>query len=230
MKYMNLLIIACLYFTVAVQGQYKKSISVKAGEDMAQAFSPNGFYQFPTFKPGVLYSSKRSGASAQLFNYNLLEDKIQFINKEGDTLVMANPALFDSIRIDNRTFYYREDMGFFEILAQSPAMLVKKTVIKIKPQSIGAYDGASTTSAINNINTYMIGTNRYNYTVNEDVMIKEAVDWYWIDANGNPVKANRKNLFSILPPTKKNRAEDLIKQKNIDFDKENDLIELLSLL
>jgi hypothetical protein len=230
MKYRGLFIIPCLFFILPAQGQYRKSIAVNAGEDMAQAFSPNGFYRFPQFSQGALFSRKRSGNSAQLFNYNLLDDKILFINREGDTLVMANPTLFDSVRIDNRTFYYREDAGFLEVVASSPVMLVKKTIIKIKPQSVGAYDGNTTTSAINKINTYMVGTNRYNYTVNENVVLKETVDWFWIDGNGNLVKASRKNFLSLLTPGKKTAAEAVIRQKKTDFDKESDLVEMLSAL
>lgn len=226
MKYPVLLIISILLYTSS-QAQYRKSTEVKAGQDIAQAFSPNGFYRFPQFTTGALFSRMRSGNSSQLFNYNLLYDKIQFIN-HGDTLEMSNPTLFDSILIDKQVFFYRQEYGFLEQVAASGSInLVKKTSIKIKPMSVGAYDGATTTSAINKVNTYTTGFNVYNFTVNEDVAIKESVDWYWMNTNGDIKKATKNNLFLFLPESKQKKAQAFMKENKISFAKEEDLARLI---
>lgn len=228
MKYRFLFIAACLFCCISSSAQYRKSTEVKAGQDIAQSFSPNGFYRFPQFTTGALFSRMRSGNSSQLFNYNLLYDKIQFIN-QGDTMEMSNPTLFDSILIDNQLFYYRQEYGFLEQVAASGIIkLVKKTSIKIKPLTIGAYDGATTTSAINKVNTYTTGFNVYNFTVNEDVVIKESVDWYWMNKNGEIKKATKNNLLLLLPESKQKNTQAFIRENKTSFTKEEDMVRLIS--
>lgn len=226
------LFVIILFTTLPAFAQYRKSIQVKAGEDAAQAFSPYGFYRFPQFSQGTLYSKNRNGNSSMVFNYNMLSGNMQFINAQGDTMDMVNPGLFDSMMIDKTVFYYKPAYGFLEVLAAAyPLKLVKKVQIKMKPAAVGAYDGTSTTSAIKRINQYTIVTTTvYNLTITDDMMIKEAVDWYWQNGTGELMKATKKNLLSLLSPDLQNRAQTLIREKKIDFDRENDLAELVKAL
>jgi hypothetical protein len=75
--------------------------------------------------------------------------------------------------------------------------------------------------------TVMIGTTMYNYTSNENITIKQAVDWYWMGEDGHIMKATRRNLNTLLSADKGRIADDFIKQNNIKFDREADLIKLL---
>ena len=228
MKQSTLFITIALLISFDLQAQYRKSIIVKAGEDIAQAFSPNGFFRFAEFDKGILFSRKQSGNSRQLFNYNILSGKVQFINPKGDTLEMTNPGVFDSLMIGKTVFYYVEDLGFLEQLgAAGPVNLVKKTTIKIKPETVGAYGSTTSTSSIDKIDTYVVGGRVYNYRVNEDMNLKEMIDWYWITPGRIPQKATRKNLLQLLPRTKQPVAEALIKEQKTNFDKEADLIRLI---
>jgi hypothetical protein len=232
MKPAILLFLSITLITTEMRAQYRKSIQVKAGEDIAQAFSPNGFYRFANFANGTLFAPNRSGNSAHLYNYNMLSGTMQFINGRGDTMDMTNPGLFDSILINNTVFFYKGQDGFVEVLATAyPVRLVKKVTIKMKPVTIGAYDGASTTSAIKRISQYTIVTTTvYNLTISDDVMLKESVDWFWMGENGELVKASKKNLMTMLSPELQARALGIIKDKKIEFDRERDLIQLINSL
>jgi hypothetical protein len=227
MKYF-LSALALAFCCMKMNAQYRKSIPVKAGEDLAQAYSPHGFYRFAQFEAGALYSRSKSGNSRQSFNYNILSDKIQFINPQGDTLDMTNPSLFDSVLIGNTIFLYKEHEGFLEQLAAAGSVkLIKKTTLKIKPESIGAYGSATSTSSIDKIDTYVVGNRVFHYKVSEDMVLKQMIDWYWIGADGNLRKATRKNLIPLLSPAKAAWAGEFIKQQKIDFDKEADLVRLV---
>jgi len=59
MKYTGLLLLTGLIFSATLFGQYRKTIFVKAGDDVAQAYSPSGFYRFPQFTAASLYNVKR---------------------------------------------------------------------------------------------------------------------------------------------------------------------------
>ena len=97
----------------------------------------------------------------------------------------------------------------------------------MKPETVGAYGTTNTTSAIDRMKTYTIGLNVYNYKVNENMVIKEIVDWFWVGENGQFIKATKKNLLQLLPAEKSRGADAYLKQNKIDFDKESDLIKLL---
>jgi hypothetical protein len=228
MKYTGLLLLAGLLCSAALFGQYRKTISVKAGEDVAQAYSPNGFYRFPQFTVASLYNVNRYGQSSMLFNYNILTGRMQFINNEGDTMDMMNPRRFDSMLVDKTVFYFKTDPGFLELVATAwPIRLLRKTEIKLRTESIGAYGGSNATSAVSLIKTLAVGNNMYNFSSNENVTIKQSMDWYWMGENGNLFKATRRNLLDLLPPDKAKIANDLIKQYDIKFDREADLVKLL---
>jgi hypothetical protein len=228
MKYTVLLLLSGLMCTTILFGQYRKTISVKAGEDIAQAYSPNGFYRFPQFTGASLYNEKRYGQSSMLFNYNIYTNRMQFINREGDTMDMVNPIRFDSMLVDKTVFYYKTEPGFLELIATAwPIRLVSRTEVKLKTESVGAYGGSNATSSISRVKTMVVGTTMYHYTSNENVTIKQSVDWFWMGADGSLLKANRKNLYYLLGPDKEKIASDFIKQHDIKFDREPDLIKLL---
>jgi len=228
MKYTGLLLLTGLFLTTTLLGQYRKTIFVKAGDDVAQAYSPNGFYRFPQFTAASLYNVKRQGQSSMLFNYNLFTDRMQYINNEGDTMDMMNPIRFDSMEVDKTIFYYKSETGFLELIGTAwPVRLLSKTDIKLKTESIGAYGGSNTTSSVGMMKTVMVGTTMYNYKSNENITIKQSVDWYWMGAEGLLMKATRRNLSTLLPPEKARIADDFIKKHNIKFDREADLIKLL---
>lgn len=228
MKYTALLLLTGLICSTTLFSQYRKTILVKAGDDVAQAYSPNGFYRFPQFTEASLYNIKRQGQSSMKFNYNLYTNRMQFINNEGDTMDMMNPLRFDSMVIDKTIFFYKSETGFLELVGTAwPVRLLSKTDIKLKTESIGAYGGSNTTSSVDRMKTVMIGTTMYNYKSNENITIKQAVDWYWMGEDGHIMKATRRNLNTLLSPEKARIADDFIKQNNIKFDREADLIKLL---
>jgi hypothetical protein len=228
MKYAGLLLLLSIICCTTLIGQYRKSISVKAGDDVAQAYSPNGFYRFPQFTAASLYNLKRKGPSSMLFNYNLFTGRMQFINNEGDTMDMMNPLRFDSMMIGQTIFFYKYEIGYLELIGSTwPIRLLSKTDIKLKTESVGAYEGSNTTSSVDRMKTVVVGTTMYNFKSNENITIKQLVDWYWMGEDGHLMKATKRNLFTLLSPQKARIAEDFIKQHNIKFDREADLIKLL---
>ena len=228
MKQLSLMICSFL-FVIALAAQTRRSITVKAGQDIAQTFSPNDFYRLPQFDHAVLYTKTKIQPTQSLFNYNIYSATIQFLGENGDTMDLINPSYFDSIVVAGRVFIYKE--GFLEQAAAAQSVrLLKKTVIKLEPQSIGAYGTTNSTSAIDKITTYAIGNNVYNFRANQDVLVRETIDWFLLDPNGKLLKANKSNLLSLLQPDSKQKAETFFKQHKTDFNKEEQLKELFALL
>jgi hypothetical protein len=206
-----------------------KTIRVKAGEDVAQAYSPQGFYRFPQFSKATLYFKDGGRNSGALFNYNVLSGNMQFINQAGDTLDMGGAAKIDSIVFEKNVFLYND--GFLEVVAFSDSLrLLKKLVLKTQVENIGAYGQPNATASIVNIKTYAAGTGVFNLIINQDVVVTENISWFFTNGNNIIVKASKGNLPKLLPAEKLSKAEAYLKQNKTNFDKENDLKKLLEAL
>jgi hypothetical protein len=209
--------------------QSRRSIRVKAGEDLAQAYSKNGFYRLPVFATATLYFKSGLKHTGTQFNYNILANTLQFIGPKKDTLEVSGVAEIDSVVFENNTLYVRD--GIAELVAiAGPVRLIKKTVIKMQAENIGAYGQANPTSSIINYNNYFSGINVYNLSINQDIVIVETANWYFMDANKALQKANKATLLELLPADSRGKAEEYLKQNKTNFEKEQDLMKLMKRL
>jgi hypothetical protein len=224
------LLLAVLLFTQSYSfSQTHRSTRVEAGEDIAQAYSRSGFYRFPVFSKATLYLKTGTVQGNQLFNYNVLSGAMQFINQAGDTVDVGNATLIDSIVFEKTLFCYNN--GFLEMVASTDSIrLFKKNVIKIGFENIGGYGTASPTSAITNINSFSINSNVFNLRLNQNAIIDETIYWSWMDHRHNLLKATKSNLLSLLSPEQRVKMENYIKKEKINFEREKDLLELMSRL
>ncbi|MFI5131258.1 MAG: hypothetical protein ACHQFX_14750 [Chitinophagales bacterium] len=203
-------------------GQTARSIRVKAGEDVAQAYSPQGFYRFPQFGKATLHFRSGIRSSSVLFNYNMLSGALQFISPKGDTLDLANAADLDSVAFEKTTFIFNN--GFFEIVSQSDSIrLLKKVVLSSQYEDIGAYGRPNPTGSITNIKEISVRGAVYSLIVNQDIVLTEDVTWFLMRAPAGMIKANKTNLLKMLPAEKQGKTETYLKQNKISFQQENDL-------
>lgn len=232
MDVMKRYLLALLVLTIALDivAQSRRSISVKAGDDMGEAYSPNGFYRFPQFKKAKLYMNSGAGNSELLFNYNIYLRTIQFISKSGDTLDIANPDVIDSVVFDNTVFYKTVD-GFIELAGQADSIrLAKRTELRFHRENVGGYGTSSASSSISTLQDISRFTVRYGLRLNYDIVIEETVHWYWLSKDNVLQKATKSNLLQLLPADEKRATEDFMKKKKINLEKEKDLHELMAML
>ncbi len=108
--------------------------------------------------------------------------------------------------------------------------MVKKTKIKMRPETIGAYGAVNSTASIDRISNYSINGNMYSFTLNENVIVKENVSLFLMDPAGKLMKATKSNLLLLLPAEKKAKAKIYVKENKVSFEKEGDLRKLLESL
>jgi len=226
MKPVCVVVLTAVMVPFSLLGQSARSITVKAGEDIAKTWSPTGFYRFSQFSKAVLFRKTGKSNSNSLFNYNTFSAKIQFINDVGDTLDLINPSLFDSIVIGENIFYY--DNGFLELVASShPVRLVKRTQIKMRPETVGAYGATNSTGATDKISSFSINGNMYSFSLNENMTVKESISLFFLNENGKVMKATKNNLLIILPGDRQEKAKLYLKENKVSFEKEADLRKML---
>jgi hypothetical protein len=225
-----LLALLVLIITLDIAAQSRRSISVHAGDDMGEAYSPSGFYRFAQFKKAKVYMNNGMGNSELLFNYNIYLGTIQFISKAGDTLDIANPAVIDSVVFDNATFYKTAE-GFIELVGEADSIrLTKRTALRFHKENVGGYGTSSASSSVAQLQDISRFTVRYGLRLNYDIVIEETVHWYWLSKDNVLQKATKSNLLQLLPAGEKQATEDFMKKKKINLDKEKDLHELMAML
>jgi hypothetical protein len=224
MKKLTLVLVLFLLFGGYLFAQSKEVIRVKAGEDPSTAFSPYGFYRFPAFAEGIAYL--RTGEQSMgRFNYHILNQEVQFISKNGDTLALADPLSLKYIAIDTFLYYYSD--GYLEVLANTTSLkLARKLRLDVRGEKIGAYGQASPSGSIRTPNRLILGNTGKDLSINQDLVIQKEYTYYWLDEYSTVFRATKANLLKLLAPDKKNSIEDYLKKNKIDFHKEQDLKKL----
>jgi len=207
--------------------QSRRSIRIKAGENIAQAYSPNGFYRFPQFSKATLFYKGGTRNTGEQFNYNILSGTMQFINPAGKIFDIGDPANIDSVVFENTVFVYND--GFMEIIFHTDSIILfKKIIIQTREEKIGALGLPAQSSSIDNISIYSGKTDAYNLTINADIVVTENVYWYLMDNNHNILKATKGNLLKLLSAGRQSAVETYMKQNKINFENENDLKKLMA--
>jgi hypothetical protein len=227
MKYylvFSLLLLNCF----SMVAQTGKPIRVRAGEDIAKAYSSNGFYRFPQFGKATLYYRTGAQSSTVLFNYNLLSGNMQFISKS-DTLDLGGLTGLDSIVFDNASFVYNN--GFFEVVGKVDSLkLLKRVQIKTQLENIGAYGIPNSTASIVNMRNFTSSTGVYSLVINQDILLIENIGWFFVTGNDGMIKASKSNLFKSLSKEKQKTAEMYLGQNKTNFEREGDLRKLMDAL
>lgn len=212
-------------FTGSLLAQSGEVVRIKAGEDPAAVFSPNGFYRFTRFNDGVAIF-KNGGKTTARFNYHLLNQEMQFLAENGDTLSLADPFSIKSITMDSNLFYYSN--GYLEVMVNHEHLkLGKKIKLDVSAEKIGAYGQASPSGSIRSPNKLILQNTGKNLSLNQDLLIRKEFSYYWLDEYNIVLKATKANLLKLLPPDKKNNIEEYLRKNKIDFTKEEDLKKLL---
>ncbi len=228
MKRTPCLIFAFLLISEFSFSQPRRTLRVKAGEDMAQAYSKQGFYRFPQFIPGTVFFNDGSQNKGTKFNYNILDGTMQFISNTGDTLNMSKNNNTDSVVFSEVVYYCKSD-DFLEVVTtgKSSVRLLKKIFIKKQIENIGAYGQANSTASIDNIKNFYFGTNVFSFIINQDIVLIENVTWFFAGPGNQIERTGKSSFLKLIPTEKQNEASEFIKKNKINFDREEDLKKLL---
>lgn len=217
--------ISCWQYASA---QDNERFRVSSEEEIEQAIPASNRYLLEQFQQGTVSLHNGTKANARL-NYNLLLEEIQFIDITGDTMALADEHLVKQISIGDKTFYYGDQSGFVQTIADySPVKLaVHQKFTTVNAEKMGAYEQSSAVSSIRTYKSYTTGSGqRQNLTLKGDLVLAIESTFYFVDQNNRTYKANKSALKKIFPENK-NLIRDFVKEEKIDFNKEEDLRKLL---
>ncbi len=220
-------IIIIMIFGADVSAQMSSPVRVKAGEDLYEKLAKE-IYLYPSFTKGTIFF--RDGKTNQSdFNYNMLNGEIQFIANNGDTLSLANELTIKYVNIAKDSFFYSG--GYLQLISgNESAKVAKKQIIKIVDhQKIGAYDQPVSAGSVTSYNSMAGDLKTYKLDVRQDVILAKETSLYIGDKYNNFFRATKKNVLKNFH-NRENELNNYLKNNNVNFGKEQDLIDLVAIL
>lgn len=178
---MKPVIVAVCYLLILNCHLYAQTDSwtVKAGQEIKEAISPGVRFRYPAFVSGIVYFKDGTNSQAPL-DFNLLNEEMQFINPNGDTLSIDNEATIKYITINNDTFYYSK--VYLELVTSNPTVkIAKKQRLKVgEVKKIGGYDQASSTSAITSVTSLSHRAGVTNLSQRAELLLLKETIYYMV--------------------------------------------------
>jgi hypothetical protein len=186
----------------------------------------SNFYYYPHFAKGMVYFKTGQTTEAKL-NYNLALEEMHFLNKNGDTLALANEETLKVIVVGKDSFYF--DKGYLKIVATYDnfklASKQKNAARALKQR--GAYGEDISGTAAVKINNFL-SADRASVKLNstEGSYGNFEVDYFIMDANSTFIPVSKKNILKYFP-NHKSEIETYITTNSLNLEQELDIKKLL---
>jgi hypothetical protein len=234
---MKIILLVISILTVSQVGaQDSTTVFVAAGRSIYEAATPARMYRFPKFSPGKIFFRDGTTTGGNL-NYNLFNEEIEFITAQGDTMAIAKHQMLNigRVAVSNKSFYFNNYLkhGYLEEVldAQTGKLFKRERYALVNREKIGGYNQPSATSAIESYGNFTNnqGVMETNLLVKENLTFKKRTDYFFSDKFNHSIPANKKNLYRVFSK-KKNGIDKYLNNNQVDFNKEEDLVRLLSYL
>ncbi len=196
---------------------------------LAQAHAQNAVvlshYVFDQFMPGKVQQKNGTSSDAKL-NYNILSGEMIFESAPGKYLALANPEQADTVFIAGRKFVPVGNR-FYELLLKAPIpLLVEYTCTVKEPGNDIGYGMSSVTSASPAVKSLIQSGGAYSLKLPDGFEVISNAQ-YWVIAGGKNQKANSARQLAAALPDKKEKINELVKKNNSNFNKQQDIVDLL---
>lgn len=200
---------------------------IKGGRD-AWANYLQEIYLVPSFQPGIV-EYKNGKRYKSTLNYNRALGAIQFIDEKGDTLALNNDDKSVSTVTIDKTEFYMDPVCIEKIFGNEKVILGKNEKVRqADKQKVGAMGIPSDAGTIDSYDRTYTRNNHY-IDINEQLLIRKTTTFYISGSDGKFVLANKKNIIAMFPKSQK-EINKFIQEKDIDFNKEADLMSLTEFL
>lgn len=225
--------ISCLLialFPFILHAQAPKVFKVKAGEFPDKVIPYPDRYQFSQFTTGK--AEFLDGRSSQArFNYNYIGGHVLFVNAGLDTLELTDKAILKSITIGEKSYRFDKRFGYCEVIATfDRAILGKREVLaRIGTEKGGPYGISYTASSVTTYRSYSSDQAASNKKLNANAegLFSYRTAHYLID-NNSRFHMPTAGSFRKLYPANKKQIDQYLKEKPVNFGKEQDLLRLLA--
>ena len=222
------IVFACICFCYQIGlAQKTKTFKVNPGEKVVDAIPNNDKYAYPEFIIGTVYFKNGEHYPGKL-NYNSLFQEMQFIDRKGDTLSLAEPATIKLIVINTDSFFY--DGGYLKLTASYGKIKLgpKELIAFTDRQKLGGYGGESS-ARIDTYKSIQDGSTFKELVAREVLTFVKKTVFYIGDEFHHFKQAKKKNMLDFYP-SKGREVKSYLKENKVDFSNEEDLKKMIVFL
>jgi hypothetical protein len=203
--------------------QSAKLYRVRPGESLRHSVWRDSLYRFDNFTEGRVTFIKGISKTYKL-NYSLLSGEMEFIDHDGDSLILRGTPDLRIVNVGGRIFFHHYRAGYIEVLVQMPIALGVKHFLNVERREVTGDNGYGQTSfqttAVNSIYRQS-GSSFSNY----DVFYEKAAIYFFIDRTNSPLVATRNSLFRLFP-NHRTELKEFLKENRINFRDRKDMMAL----
>lgn len=217
-----------IFFCIHLAAQEQKTFRVNPGQKVFNAIPPNDRYTYSEFIPGIVYF-KNNNVGGGRMNYDALVRGIEFIDANGDTVILDNLETIRNIVMANDTFVV-EKITLQQLAIKGNIRLAKSWVIMVSNHQREGAMGQVTDASVETFTTLSSSGNALKTMVAKDILtFKEYTTFYFGNKFGQFKLANKKNLMADYGNHKKEISA-YLEENKVNYLKEEDMRNLLDFL
>lgn len=216
-----------IFLLISFKSYSQKEFVINPGQKISDVLAFNDIYKYSAFKPGTVFF-KNGNQSSALLNYNFLNQVIQFIQTNGDTLALGDEELIKEITIEKDTFYF--DRGYFLLLEKAGDIkLFSKEFIRFLSSKKRNSYNQTVEGGARVFNSISTGAHDSNLVINETVTLRKETAYFLADKFNHSLPINKKNLEKLFPKFKSN-IENYLSSTQVNFNQAEDVLKLFQFL
>lgn len=217
-----------LSLSVLAVAQNLQKITIHPGENLSAQDFNRLVYQYPAFVFGKMHFRNDDSAGGYI-NYNLFLGAFQFVNNEGDTLVVTDQENIKDVVIGSSKFLY-QNKEFLQVTAElACCKLGERSYVKIADKRKKGAFNLTTIANIESDDAFRADYKSHSLMINEDIILIKGTIFYLSNRNGDFLPANRKNVLKLFPK-QQSQIEAYLERNDINFQNETDINNLLRFL
>ncbi len=224
----TVIIFLSIFFCNYLAAQEPKAFKVNPGEKVFNAIPPKDRYSYSEFIPGIVnFKNNRVGSGRM--NYDALLRGIEFIDANGDTVILDNLETIRNVVMANDTFVV-DKVTLQQLAVKGNMRLAKSWVIMVSNHQREGAMGQVTDGSVETFTTLSSSGNALKTMVSRDILtFKEHTTFYFGNKFGQFKLANKKNLLADFGNHKKELSA-YLEENKVNYLKEEDMRNLLDFL
>lgn len=205
-----------------------QDIQHQRGDDLKEYLLDSVKFVAPDYSAGFVKFKDGTSARGPV-NVSTIDQRIYFVNPEGEVQVLVNEDQVSYVTFAGRTFI-KSRYGYVEPIdkAGDVSLGVVRRVTFLENKKTGAFGSSAETVAVTSVNSFYEGGNRYNLGTDQNTPCRYKIIPYFLKGE-KVLLSNKKNLLKCFPD-RKDFIEGYLKENPVDFEKQDDVFTLFEAL
>ena len=201
-----------------------QDIQHQRGDDLKEYLLDSVKFVVPEYTAGFVKFRDGSFARGPV-NISTIEQRIYFVNPEGEVQVLVNEDQVSYVTFDKRTFV-KSRYGYVELVSSidDVSLGFVRRVSFLESKKTGAFGSNAETSSVTSVSSIFDSGIRYTLDVNQDTPYRYKVIPYFYKGE-KVLLSNKKNLLKCFPD-RKDFIEEYLKEHTVDFEEPEEVAAL----